>query len=80
MDLKEKVYSFKTKYKEGFTYNEVEELLLDFPNINKEKFDNALTGITVKLIDGHIIIYCDDVLNALRCGLENRDLYSWEWD
>jgi hypothetical protein len=75
-----KVYSFKTKHKEGFTDSEVEELLKDFPDINMDKFNDALMGNTCMMRDGEIIQYHCDILSALRCGIENRDLRVWEWD
>jgi len=78
--LDKKVYEFKTKNKEGFTNNEINILVKHFPNINMDKFNDALSGITCILIDGESVIYHDDIYKALRCGLENRGLYTWEWD
>lgn len=75
-----KIIEFKTKNKEGFTKSEIQELLKQFPNINKEKFDNALTGITCMMKDGEIIIYHCDIELAIRCGLQNRNPTNLEWD
>ena len=71
---------FETKYKEGFTDSEIEELLKQYPNINREKFNNALMGITCMMIDKELIIYKSDVELALKCGLDNRDVRWYEWD
>lgn len=78
--IKERVYGFKTKHKEGFVKGEIDELLKDYPNINMEKFDNALTGITCALVDNEIVIYHCDIELALRCGVEDRKPRSWELD
>ena len=80
MNLIEKIYNYPTKYKEGFINEEIENLLKEFPNIHKDKFNNALHGNTCMMKEGKIISYHCDILSAIRCGLENRDLTIWEWD
>ena len=77
---KEKVYSFKTKYKQGFIQSEIDELLEEFPNINMEKFNNALMGNTCMVKNDEIIQYHCDIEKALYCGMENRNLRNEEWD
>lgn len=74
------VYKYQTKYKQGFIRSEIQEILDMFPNINKSKFDDALFGITAMIIDNNMIIYHCDIEKALHCGLENRELRSYEWD
>lgn len=74
------VYNYQTKYKHGFIRSEIQEILDMFPNINKSKFDDALFGITAMIIDNNMIIYHCDIEKALHCGLENRELRSYEWD
>jgi hypothetical protein len=80
MNIKQKINDFKTKYEEGFTESEVDLLLKDFPNINKEKFYAALNGTTGIVKNNEHLIYHCDIKKALICGLENRDLYIYEWD
>lgn len=80
MEIREKVYGFKTKHKEGFTLTDIEELLQDYPNMNRDRFDDALMGDTCLVIDDEIVRYHHDVELALRCGVENRKPRSWEWD
>lgn len=80
MTIKEKVYGFKTKNKEGFIKSEIEFLLKDYPNINMDKFNNALIGITCMCINDEIVIYHCDIEKALHCGIENRNLTPEEWD
>jgi len=78
--ITDKVYNFKTKNKEGFISNEIDILLKDYPNININKFNEALMGITGILKDGEFVYFHSDIIKALSCGVENRDLQSWEWD
>lgn len=80
MHLKNLVYNYKTAHKEGFTKREIEELISRFPRLNKEKFNKAFYGNTCMIKNGEIITYHIDVLTALRCGLENRDVNSLEFD
>jgi hypothetical protein len=79
-NIREKVYNFKTKNKEGFVQSEIDALLKDYPNINMDKFNSALTGNTCIRVDNEIVIYHCDIEKALRCGIENRNLNSLEFD
>jgi len=78
--IKYLVYNYKTKYKEGFIQPEIDELLKNFPNIDMDKFNNALIGITCMSKDNQLIIYHCDIEKALYCGIEKRNLRSYEWD
>jgi hypothetical protein len=80
MKLKNLVFKFKTKNPEGFVSSEQKELLENFPQINKEKYFDALNGITCMMINDEMVIYHDDIFTALLCGLENRDMYYYEVD
>jgi len=79
-ELSDKVYGFKTSHQLGFTPVELEILLLDFPNIHRDKVDAVFFGGTVGVVDGIIRYYKHDVLQALTCGIENRDQTIDEWD
>jgi mannose-6-phosphate isomerase class I len=79
-NIEELVNNYPTKHKEGFVKEEIEELLKQFPDIHKDKFDDALCGITCMVINGELVIYHCDIIHALYCGLENRDLKISEWD
>jgi hypothetical protein len=74
------VKSFKTKYDEGFTWNEIQSISEKFTSLNRDKFESALFGITCRMINEETVIYSWDVVKALRCGLENRNLRGYEWD
>jgi len=51
-----------------------------FKNINEDKFNDALYGITVMVIDGETVIYHCDIELALACGLNNRERTEAEFD
>lgn len=74
------VNSFNTSFYEGYSKEDVKRLLEKFPHINKEKFDNALMGNTCVVVNEEMVMYRHYILTALRCGIENRDMYLWEWD
>ena len=74
------VYNYKTKNKEGFVQSEINDLLKSYPDINMDKFNDSLYGITCMRIDNETVIYHCDVEKALNCGIENRSLYINEWD
>lgn len=80
-ELEDKIYNYPTKYPEGFVKTEIDTLLKDYPNINMDKFDDAMMGNTCMMSenDGLIIYHCD-ILKALLCGIENRNLRVDEWD
>lgn len=75
-----KFNKYKTKYKHGFTSAEIKDLLKNYTDIDTEKFNDALMGITCMSINNEIVIYHHDVEKALRCGMEKRNLKHIEWD
>jgi hypothetical protein len=74
------VHDYPTQYKEGFTDAEVNELVKKFPNINIDKFNSPLMGITCIKIDDDILTYHCDIITALQCGIDNREMFPHEWD
>jgi hypothetical protein len=81
MNLQDKIYNYPTRNKIGFLMVEVEQLLSEFPDCNREKFNSALLGITCLGDENwNVIIFHSDIEKALYCGLENRNLRSYEWD
>ena len=71
-ELVEFIYTYPTKYKEGFLPEEEKEVLKEFPGINMKKYNDALTGTTGEMKKGKLLTY--------RCGVENRDIKLSEWD
>lgn len=46
-----------------------------------DKYNNAMFGNTYMLSDeGKTITYHCDIITALLCGIEDRDIHLWEWD
>ena len=78
--LEKFVYGYKTKNEQGFTHSEILTILKLFPTVKKEKFFDALNGITCMIIGGEIVTYHCDIVTALNCGLENRNITLSEWD
>lgn len=67
--IREIVYKFPTKHKQGFVKAEIKELLKNFPDINMLRFGDALDYITVMAIDDEIVIYHHDIVQAIYCGM-----------
>ena len=68
--MKDIVYNFKTKYKEGFVNSELEELLKLFPKADKNKFIKSFVCNTCMVIDDEIIHYQEDVYYSLLNSLK----------
>lgn len=79
-EIQDKIYSYKTKHKEGFLQTEIDKLLIDYPYINMDMFNDALMGNTCMVKDGKIVQYHCDIYKAIICGIENRGLTLNEWD
>jgi hypothetical protein len=79
-EIKTFIENYPSKYEYGFLETEIEEILGHYPEINMDKFENALMGNTCMMIEGKIIQYHCDIVKAIVCGMENRDLTEEEWD
>lgn len=79
-DTYKTVYNFKTKHKGGFLRSEVEQLLQNYPNIEMDKFADALTGVTCEVVGEESLFYPNDIEKALRCAIEKRGLHTFEMD
>ena len=79
-DIKSIVLETVTESHWGFNPDEVDELLKQFPDINMRKFNYALNGNTCMTIGGKMITYPCDLITALYCGMQNRDMISYEMD
>lgn len=75
------IYSYPTKNVHGFVSSEINNVKSKFQNLNEEKFNEALMGITcMSSSTGEAIIYHCDVEHALRCAIEGRSLNVIEFD
>lgn len=67
--LHEYIFQYPTKYKEGFTGEELTNLIdnfrLVFPQWNNEKYEWSMMGHTCMLIDGCTIYYHHDVCGGI---------------
>lgn len=79
-EIQDKIYTYKTKHKEGFLQTEIDTLLIDYPDINMDMFNDALMGNTCMVKKGKIVQYHCDIYKAIICGIENRGLTGNEWD
>ncbi len=79
-ELYDMVYGWKTKYKEGFMPDELKEITDQFPQMDMDKYEDAMMGNTCSVHEGRFCMYHTDVYKAIRCGLEKRDLKVGEWD
>ena len=80
MTLSEKINNYPTKHKEGFIKSELDELLKDYPNIDMNKFNEAMMGNTCMVKEGQVVMYHFDIELALRCGIEKRGMRGYEMD
>lgn len=74
------VRNYETNSPYGFNNKEQKEVLKHFPNINMKKYNNALMGCTCMSDETGLIMYHCDIVKAIQCGIENRELRVSEWD
>lgn len=80
-NIEDIVFEFKTEYEDGYTYDDISNLLSEkFPKITREIFNEKLGVVTGIIIDGKPIIYHCDVALALKCAVSNRKQTIWEFD
>ena len=77
--IKKMVYEYPTKYKEGFMTSEIEDFIIRFDNLNLLKFSDALDGIHSMILDGNVVLYRQDIVVAIRLGLEHNIDYRFEF-
>jgi hypothetical protein len=82
LSVNQVVYQYKTKNEMGFIYEEINDLLSKFfPNINREKFDNSLRGVTCMGDEnGNAIIYHVDIERAIISALRGSETSGIYWD
>lgn len=75
------VNNFERKNQLGFTRQEIDQLIEEkFPDINMDKFNNSLEGCTCGIVDDVEVIYVIDVITAINCGIDNREINDKEFD
>jgi hypothetical protein len=79
-NLKEFVYNFKTKCVHGFTREEIDILMLNFPEYTSENLFDKIGIVTAMYINDETIIYHNDIYYALKSLIENVELNLYEFD
>lgn len=74
------VDGYKTESERGFSLREIHDISAKFEIKNKEKFGDALRGVTCTTDMDKIRIYRCDVITAILCGIEDRDMHGYEFD
>ena len=75
------VYNYKTKYKEGFTSSEIHYLMCQIGKpIDFKAYTNALGCHTAIKVEDEFLTFHQDILTAISCGLESRDITFAEFD
>lgn len=79
-EIHDKVIDFKSRFTKGLTRSEIEVLLKKFPSVSQRRFFNKMGIVTVQLIKGEIVYYRSDIISAITCCIEKRDLNTSEFD
>jgi len=75
------VKDYKTSFELGFTQIELQIILVKHPNIDSKLFWSSMYGNTLgSSLNGIPLYYHDDVITALKCGIEKRSINQEEWD
>lgn len=73
------VNEYNSKYEEGLLSEEIADIKKNF-DLSEKHFVKAMIGNTCLFRDGRIIIFRDDVIKAIMCGIERRGLKPYEFD
>ena len=80
-ELKDLVNNYPTKHREGFITSEIKQIFKHYyPQFTLKQFGEKLGVHTGMLKDGDSITYHCDVLTALSCLIEARNISVGEWD
>lgn len=78
------VNEYETEHAFGFNHEELTKVTEYLKSVsktwNEDKFNNALSGITCMSGTKGIVIYPCDVITAISCATEDREMYEHEWD
>lgn len=79
-EIHDKVVGFKSRFTKGLTRGEIEVLLKKFPSVSQRRFFNKMGVVTVQLIKGEVVYYRSDIISAITCCIEKRDINASEFD
>jgi len=63
--ISQRVNSYPTKYEEGFTQSEIDELLKEY-HIDMDRFNDAMMCNACAIVDGELVMYHCDVEMAIK--------------
>lgn len=72
--------SVTPKHKQGYTSEEVDEIISSNPEIDEDKFYSTLGVVTVTVINGETVYYAHDIRKTVECVLDNREPNIFEFD
>jgi len=80
MTISEFINRYPTKHKEGFTDDEIKELISLFDNDNDidiKRFNTSMRGHTCMMVDGDIVNYHCDIIGGLHSAIigNPKDIY-----
>jgi len=75
-NIEDYIENFPTKYNIGFTSNEIEDVC-KYLKIDRDSFNTALGINTCTMIDGEILTYHSDIINALHFIYNGKYIF---WD
>lgn len=82
-EIESLIYDWGTYNEHGFNKYE-EDVLLEYigkeHKLNMDKYHNAMMGNTCMMDQHGFVTYHCDILTAVLCAIENRDMYMHEWD
>lgn len=73
-EIKELIDNYPAEYENGLTDDEVKDIASKIPNIDMNKVYKSMSNNTCSVINTTLINYYSDVLLALTCGVENKDV------
>jgi len=80
-DVDSYVNNYITSFELGFTQTELQIILHTHNNINEKAFWKAMLGNTLgSSPNGIPLYYPGDVITAIKCGIDNRNITQEEWD
>ncbi len=81
MTIQEIVDAYERENEIGLLEEEIIDIIeYHFDDFSIEKYNNAMMGNTCGSKDGKLLNYPWDVVVALKCGVEKRELTAAEWD
>lgn len=79
-DFNERLSNYPKTYDEGFTHEEMDDLISVYRGLDINRFKDSFDCNTGLLKEGKFIIFPVDIVTAFNCALEERTIRSYEFD